>query len=168
MTGYQTKGSIMNTLSLCEVSTIIKDFRLSRGLNQHKMAAAIGISSASVSLLENLHNNRLTPQMYNALLTVGLDVKEKVPSVIIEKIAGGKRISGTPDLSVSLKRKDPIKLLQQARDLVVNANKLINDHVTKLDEEKAEKERAIAELDSLKKDILSRRDSILTEILDSK
>lgn len=158
----------MNTFACAEAASVIRSFRESAFSNQRKMAEAMGISPASMGLLEHLPYNRITPQMYNALLTVGLDLKEKVPSIIIEKIRGGKRLSRSPDLSVPIIRKDPIKLLQQARDLVVSANKIINNKITQLDEEKAEKEKAIAELDSLKKDILSRRDSLLTEILDSK
>jgi transcriptional regulator with XRE-family HTH domain len=146
------------------VSQAIKEYRANHDLNQRDFAKAIGMSASMVSVLESQSQNRITPATYNAILTTGLDLKTVVPSIIIEKVAGKDR-NFRPNLNVPLKRKDPVKLLIEARDLVKTANDIINSKVSDFNSEIEEKKKAITEIEGLKKDILSQKEKYLTEIM---
>lgn len=157
----------MNTLELSSVAEVIRHQRELLGHNQAVFAKALGVSSSQISVLENLSINKVTPAIYNSFLTIGIDLKELVPSLIVEKLRGKDRLFKS-DINISLKKKDPIKLLEQARDLIKNANTIINNKISNFDSDIEKHKGDIKILEEEKKNILSKRDNILTQILDVK
>jgi transcriptional regulator with XRE-family HTH domain len=148
------------------MSTTIKSFRASRGLSQSAFAKSVGCSPAQISVMERAKTNRITPTMYKTLCDAGLDLKGLVPSLIIEQIrAKTVNFSKKSDLSVPLKRKDPIKLLCHARDLVKEANDLINSKFAKVDMEIEEHRKAIFEREKFKEGIIKEKQACLDNIL---
>lgn len=157
----------MNT-ELSEVSKIIREFRTSRNLVQTAFAQATGISAGSVGFLENLsvtHGNIITPTMYNKLLSVGLDLKAALPT--IEIIKRGKNASiRNSNFNINIKTKDPFALLHTARDLVKEANNLINSKINAISLEVTNKQKAIVELEALKADIIKTKTECFDKIIE--
>lgn len=154
------------TIVRSRVATVIREFREERGMNQGKLGDATGMSHAQISILENRTNDIISPAVYNALLTVGLDLKKSIPDVIVAKQGGrGKDRLFHGDLSVKIRKKDPIRLLNEARALVTQASEIIKKQVEETDAEAEEHRQAIAALDQTKKEILAQKEAIFNEIV---
>lgn len=148
------------------VSTAIREFREERGMNQGKLADATGMSRAQISLLENKTNDIVSPAVYNALLTVDLDLKKLIPDVIVAKQGGrGKDRLFHGDLSVKIRKRDPIRLLNEAKVLVNQASAIIKKQIEETEAEAEEHRQAINALEATKKEILAQKDLIFNEIV---
>jgi transcriptional regulator with XRE-family HTH domain len=146
------------------VAIAIRDYRKIRGLSQDKLAAEAGISGCYVSALEQLREDRITPAVYTAFQSIGLDLKIPVPSLLVLKLAGKSRTFKTK-INEKVTRKDPIKLLTEAKQLVTEANSIINTKINAWDVDINQKEGEIKELHSLKKDLAEQRTKLLDEII---
>jgi DNA-binding XRE family transcriptional regulator len=157
----------MNTFTKSLVAVEIRKQREMLGHTQPTFAKLLGVSHAQVSFLENLKDNRITPSMNASFKNIGINLEEMVKGLMIHKVRGKDRTFHT-DLSISMKKKDPLKLLEEATKLIKDANLIISDKFIEIDEDIKNKQDAIKVLDDLKKDISAKRDAYLTEILDTK
>ena len=155
----------MVTIDESTMAQIIKEYRNSHSMSQRQLAKAIGVSDATISVLENKNTNQVTPAIYNALVTAGLDLKEQIPNLIVTKLRG-KDCNFHPDFDVPIKRKDPIKMLAQARDLVKNAQSIINSKISSMDLDIKDKESVIEKIKQLKKDLIAQKDKVFNEIIE--
>jgi transcriptional regulator with XRE-family HTH domain len=153
-----------NTIVKSSIATAIREYRESRGMRQMDFGKASGMSASQICYLENRGDNVVTPAVYTALLSVGLDLKKAVPSVLVTKVRGKDRVF-KPDLSVSIRKKDPIKLLIEAKELVTQASILIKKQVEDNEMEITEHKKAIEALEIAKKDFLSKKDSLFEAII---
>lgn len=147
-----------------EVAMAIKNYRSIRSLSQDKLAQELGLSGCFVSSLERLQENRVTPAVYAAFQSIGFDLKTPVPSIIIEKMAGKTRRFQTK-ITDKVTRKDPIKLLHEAKSLVSEANMIINTKIDAWTTDVTQKRVEIDELEALKLDLQTQREKILSEII---
>ena len=67
--------------------------------------------------------------------------------------------------SLNIRKKDPIRLLNEARALVTQASEIIKKQVEETDAEAEEHRQAIAALDQTKKEILAQKEAIFNEIV---
>ena len=153
-----------NTRQTAEVSKVIKAYREEHGLTQKACAKSIGVSAGYMSCLEALPTNKITPSIYQQFMEIGLDLKAAVPSLIVDQERGKKRVFHG-DMRVPLARKDPIKLLAQARDLVHSANEIITHKVKGWDDNIDIKKQEIADLDKFKADLLDQRAQMFDNII---
>lgn len=146
------------------VAKAIIDYRSIRGLSQEALAREVGISGGYLSCLEKLSEDRVTPAIYKAFQDIGFDLKTPVPALLIQKIAGKDRKFKT-NISEKVSRKDPIKLLAEAKSLVSEANTIINTKINAWDVDVEKKEGEIRELRTLKSELQSQRAQLLDEII---
>jgi len=113
---------------LSRVSEAIISFRKLNSLNQTDFAKAIGVSTSCLNQLEHQlagHGEIITPAIYSALRSVGLDLKLSIPTLLVVKRRGKDR-NFKPDPSVIIKeRRDPVEMLSKAQELISEATAII-------------------------------------------
>jgi DNA-binding XRE family transcriptional regulator len=152
-----------NTVAISAVSTAVKVWREEHDdMSQAALAEAIGVSAATISVLERLPGNIVTPAVYNALITVGLDLKKVVPDVIIEKRRGKDKVF-QPNLDIKIpRRKDPLKFLEEGVRCFQIASEMIKRQIAETKSEIAEKKAAVAKLEEAVKQLKEDQKKILT------
>ena len=135
------KLGIRKTVHLrAKVSEVIRDFRLANGHTQNQLADALGIDRCHIGILEIRPAEKgeiVSPMIYTAFKDMGLDLKEKVPGLIISSRAPyTKRV--TPDLSLKFPNAtsmDPFEQIKQARSLATSATNAIDKRLLEIAKE---------------------------------
>jgi hypothetical protein len=150
------------TIPISAVSAAIKLWREDHdNMKQCDLAEATGMSAATISVLERLPGNIITPAAYNALLTVGLDLKKSVADLIIEKRRGKDKVF-QPNLNIKIpRRKDPLKFLEEGVKCFQIASEMIKRQIAETESEIAEKKAAVARLEDAVKQLKDDQRKIL-------
>jgi hypothetical protein len=151
------------TTPISAVSTTIKLWREDHNnMLQSALAEATGMSAATISTLERLPENIVTPAVYNALLTVGLDLKKSIPNIIIAKRRGKDKVF-KPNLNIKIPtRKDPLKFLEEGVKCFQIASEMIKRQIAETESEIAEKKAAVIRLEEAVKQLKEDQKKILT------
>jgi transcriptional regulator with XRE-family HTH domain len=153
-----------NTMVRSEIGVVLREFRKVHDMSQGDLAKACGISHAMISILENKPDKIITPAIHTAILTVGIDLKKEIHDLIVEKRRGKDRVFHE-NLSVPIKRLDPIKVLNDAVEKFKLASDIIRSKNDKSDAEVAQHKKEIDALEAAKKSLLEQKAVIMDQII---
>ena len=157
----------MNTLGIrktnherSELADMIHKFRLDHNMTQEELGRAAGESAANIGLLENQmkeKGSKISVRMHRALTDAGVDFST-VSDLKISTRKERSKHTLSPDYTVKISKQDPIKLLNQAKELARKAASIITDETKKIEEATAslneKRETMKTGLESFKNDII--------------